>query len=65
MDFLNEYEKSKWEKDFEEGQYFLNLSNGDSLGFDENREEFSLNNYWNVIDDDEVTKLIKKWGIDL
>lgn len=60
MDFLDEYEKSKWEEDWEEGRYFRTLKNGDNIGYDEGFEEYSLNNYWNVISHEEANKLIKK-----
>lgn len=53
-----------WNEDWEEGQYYITLKNGDNIGFDEDREEYSLNNYWNGIDEVEAKDLINKWGID-
>jgi hypothetical protein len=51
-----------WEKDREEGQFYLFLNNGDCIGFDEYREEFSLNNYWNAIDSNVAESLLRRYG---
>jgi hypothetical protein len=53
-----------WNEDWEEGRFFITLKNGDNIGFDADVEEYSLNNYWNTIGQDEAEELINKWGID-
>jgi hypothetical protein len=56
--------ETTWERDREEGQFYVWLKSGDCIGYDENREEFSLNNYWNVIDTNVVQSLLKRIGSD-
>jgi hypothetical protein len=56
--------ETSWEQDREEGQFYVWLKNGDCIGYDEDREEFSLNNYWNVIDTNVVQSLLKRIGSD-
>lgn len=54
----------KWHlEEEEEYKYFIRLSNGDCIGYDSAIEQYSLNNYWNVIDETEVVELIKKHGL--
>ena len=52
----------KWEPDFEEGLYFIDLKDGSSLGYDYQAESFSLHNYWNTITDEEADHLITSVG---
>jgi hypothetical protein len=56
--------ETMWEQDREEGQFYVWLKNGDCIGYDQNREEFSLNNYWNVIDTNIVQSLLNRIGSD-
>lgn len=53
----------QWEKDSWDGRYYLDLNNGDFIGYDDDREEFSLNNYWSCIDCDRVESLLKRHGV--
>ena len=65
MKLTEEFITSNWEQDFEEGQYFVHLNDGDTIGYDMDSELFSLNNYWNEISYEEVVELIKQKGMDL
>ncbi len=58
------YIMEHWEKDFEEGLYFVDLKDGSSLGYSYTMEEFSLENYWNSISYDEAERLITDIGVD-
>lgn len=58
------YIVNHWERDFEPDTYSIHLANGDSLGYDYAREEFSLNNYWNAITNEEAELLVKEFGLD-
>ncbi len=59
------YILENWEKDFEEGLYFVDLKDGSSLGYSYTMEEFSYDNYWNSIPYEEAEKLVKTIGVDL
>jgi hypothetical protein len=48
-----------WEEDWMEDRYFTHTPDGDSIGYDFQNETFSLNNYWNEIDHEEVERLLK------